>query len=165
MPIRPQRFFVKAQRGFTLVELVVVIILLGILSVTALPRLSGSSAFSEAGFHAEVLAALHYAQKTAVSHRRLVCAEIAASSVTLRIASGNPSAACTTGNSALLRAPDGTDAFASSTSSTLAPTTTLHFQPDGRITSDAAGTTVLSTSLAVTGMPAITIQGATGYVK
>lgn len=155
------------DHGFTLVELVVVMILLGILAVMVLPRLSDSMAFSEAGFHSEVVAALRYAQKTAVSHRRLVCANLTGTTVTLQIAATNPAAAC---GAALLRAPNGADAFASTTSTSLALTAgalpaTLFFQPDGRITTDLAGGTLWGAGISIANMPVITVAGATGYVQ
>lgn len=159
--------FAGRQRGFTLVEMVIVMVLLGILAVVALPRLSGGDVFREAGFHAEVVAALRYAQKTAVSHRRLVCAQLTSTSVTLQIAASNPAGACGT---TLLRAPNGADAFASTGSTSLALSAgtlpaTLFFQPDGRITSDAAGGSLWSAGITVAEQPAIAIAGATGYVK
>lgn len=166
MPART-RWLPLGSGGFTLVELVVVMIVMGILAVTILPRFTDTAAFDEAGFHAQVVAGLRYAQKTAVSHRRLVCAEVTSNSLTLQIAASNPALACGT---ALLRAPDGAAAFASSASINLGLTAgalpaTLHFQPDGRITTDAAGTTLWGAGLTVTGMANITVTGATGYVK
>lgn len=156
----------RKHQGFTLVELVVVMVLLGILAVAILPRLAPDT-FGEAGFHSEVVAALHYAQKTAVSHRRLVCAQLTATTVTLQIAAGNPAAACGT---ALLRAPNGADAFAATTSTSMTLTAgtlpaTLFFQPDGRITTDAAGTGLWGAGILVANMPAITVSGGTGYVQ
>ena len=62
----------RGARGFTLVELVTIMILLGILAVVAIPRMD-TSAYHAAQFHDQTVAALRYAQKTAVSHRRLVC--------------------------------------------------------------------------------------------
>ncbi|QBE66663.1 pilus assembly FimT family protein [Pseudoduganella lutea] len=99
----------RAQ-GFTLVELVTVMILIGVLAAVAVPRLIGSGGVASTGFRADVVSALRYAQKTAVSHRRTVCATVSASAVTLRIASTNPPAA---GNPTLtcdtdLPSPDGT---------------------------------------------------------
>lgn len=157
----------RRSRGFTLVELIVVMILLGILAVMVLPRLAGSMAFSEAGFHSEVVAALRYGQKTAVSHRRLVCAQLTATTVRLQIAAANPAAAC---GAALLRAPNGADDFASTTATSLALTAgglpaTVFFQPDGRITTDAAGTGLWAAGITIANMPVITVVGATGYVE
>jgi len=74
------------QVGFTLIELIVTLILLGILSVYALPRLLAPSDFYAFGFHGETLSYLRYAQKTAIAQRRTVCVAFSASSVTLTIA-------------------------------------------------------------------------------
>lgn len=58
------------MRGFTLVELVVVIMITGILAVSVIPRLVGPQAFQARGFSDEALAMLRFAQKTAVAQRR-----------------------------------------------------------------------------------------------
>lgn len=60
-------FVTSHKRGFTLVELVVTLVLLGILSVVALPRFFDSTAFKSRGFYDEVAAAARYGQKLAVA--------------------------------------------------------------------------------------------------
>lgn len=159
--------FRAGQRGFTLVELIIVMVLLGIMAIVALPRLAGSDAFNEAGFHTEVVAALRYAQKTAVSHRRLVCAQLTSTTVTLQVAASNPANDC---GATLLPAPNGAAAFASTTRTSLALTAgtlpaTLFFQPDGRITTNVAGSNLWTAGITIADQPVITIAGATGYVK
>jgi len=151
--------------GFTLVELVMVIVILGILAVVALPKLD-NTIFRQSAFHDEVVAALRYAQKTAVSHRRLVCVGFASTTVTLTIAATNPAAAC----SAALNGPDGDSAYARSHDTTnataaIAPAGPVYFQPSGIATSDAAGTNITDFTVTVTDMTPITVVGATGYVN
>lgn len=55
------------QQGFTLTELILVIVLLSILSAIALPRFFSRSTFDERVFFDDTLSALHYAQKHAVA--------------------------------------------------------------------------------------------------
>jgi len=62
----------RSAGGFTLVELITVIIILGIMAVVAIPRMD-TSGYRSTEFHDKTLAALRFAQKTATSHRRQVC--------------------------------------------------------------------------------------------
>lgn len=82
--------------GFSFLELVVVIVLVGILAAIALPRLSGTG-FEERGFRDETAAALRYAQKAAVAARRPVCVQFTLTSVSARIANVAGAADCTAG--------------------------------------------------------------------
>ncbi|QKT03646.1 prepilin-type N-terminal cleavage/methylation domain-containing protein [Ectothiorhodospiraceae bacterium 2226] len=57
----------RPQRGFTLVELITVLVILGILAVVAMPRFFDRTAFEARGFYDELVAATRYAQKLAVA--------------------------------------------------------------------------------------------------
>ena len=70
------------QRGFTLVELVTIIVILGILAAAAAPRFFDRNVFDSRGFNDQVIATLRHAQKTAIAQRRFVCASFSAVGVT-----------------------------------------------------------------------------------
>ncbi len=143
--------------GFTLVELVTVIVIGGILVATMMPRFTGSHGFEERGFHDETLAALRYAHKAAVSHRRLTCVAFTLTTVTVTIASVNGAAACNTD----LVGPNGQTPYrvtATGTAQFSAVPTNLTFTSLGQ---PSTVTQVLS----FTGLPlTVTIEAETGYV-
>ena len=82
------------QQGFTLIELVMVIVMLGVLAIYAAPRIFNSGDFYARGFHDETLALLRYAQKTAIAQRRTVCVAFTTNSATLSIASDPAPGTC-----------------------------------------------------------------------
>jgi MSHA pilin protein MshC len=57
----------RQQRGFTLVELVTVIAIIGVLSAVAVPRFFADRPFAERGYADELASALRTAQKVAVA--------------------------------------------------------------------------------------------------
>ena len=65
----------RLSSGFTLVELIIVLVLTGILAVVAMPRFFDHT-FDEAGFHDGVKAAIQHARRTAVASRRFVCVNV-----------------------------------------------------------------------------------------
>ncbi len=82
------------QRGFTLVELVMTMVLLGVLAAVAAPRIFNTNDFNARGFHDETLAMLRYAQKTAIAQRRTVCVTFGTNTLALAIAAAPAIPSC-----------------------------------------------------------------------
>ncbi len=71
------------MKGFTLVELVMVIVIVGIMGAVAAPRFFGTSVFQSRGFADQLKATLRYAQKMAAAQNHFVCVTFTANSVAL----------------------------------------------------------------------------------
>ncbi len=145
-----------ANRGFTLVELIVTMIVVGTLAIAVIPRFADQAGFDARGFRDGTLSVLRYAQKSAVAQRRQVCVTFGAGSVTLRIAS-DWGGACDTD----LAGPEGTTPYsiaAPATSGFVAQPADFNFRPSGAASADRV--------INVKGMPAspINVVAATGYV-
>jgi len=80
----------QIQRGFTTVELIVTMILIGILSAVAIPRMNLISGFDEIGYRDQVIAALEFARKSAVAQRRSVRVQASGSALIFSIDSCYP---------------------------------------------------------------------------
>ncbi len=79
--MRPWGF--DRQCGYTVIELVLVIVILAILGAVAGPRFFDNAAFDERAYVDELASSLRYAQKVAVASGCRVRADIAASSYSL----------------------------------------------------------------------------------
>lgn len=78
------------QRGFTMTELITVMVIIGILAAMVAPRFFEKNAFDSRGFYDQTISTLRYAQKTAISQHRLVCVVFTTNSISLtQVASGS----------------------------------------------------------------------------
>jgi len=154
------------QRGFTLIELIMVMVMLGVLAVFAAPRIFNSDDFYARGFHDETLALLRYAQKTAIAQRRTVCVSFnstsAPYSVSLTMAATAAVTNCTTPTP--LTGPNGTPTVrARSGIAYNATPTDFNFDGLGQpITS--AGAAVPTQNIQIVNATAVTVETSTGYV-
>jgi MSHA pilin protein MshC len=151
-----------SSAGFSLVELVVVVVLLGIMATVFMPRWSGGTGFEERSLRDQLAAALRYAQKSAIAARRTVCVSFTSSpsKVDFSISNAYNAANCSIGSGLL-----GSDG---SNLSVLASGSTTITSSAGNITFDAAGRPSVATTVSVSGLPAalaITVESETGYVR
>ncbi|MFN0186168.1 MAG: Tfp pilus assembly protein FimT/FimU [Aquabacterium sp.] len=159
-PIRRRR----GLRGFTMVELIAVLMLLGIAMVTVLPRMTAALDLRNEAWRDQVLAAVRHAQTTARSHRRLVCAALGDGAVKLSIARERAAGGCDVN----LPGPDGDGAWAREPSGIATSVSTggeLFMQPDGRITVDPEGIKTDVLTISIAGAADIVIDGETGLVR
>ncbi len=86
----------KKTSGFTLVELIVVILITGILSISIAPRFFGVSSYEDRKASDELRSALRHTQQLAMTHGGGIQLILTASNLTVQLANGTP-----------LRSPDG----------------------------------------------------------
>ena len=73
----------RRNKGYSIVEVVLVVVILAIIGTVAGPRFFDNSAFEERGYYDELVSALRYAQKVAVASGCRVQVSVAPASYTL----------------------------------------------------------------------------------
>ena len=152
MQVEIKKMLISHNAGFTLIELIAMMIIIGILAIAVLPRFADQSVFVSRGFHDETLSLLRYAQKTAIAQRRTVCISLNATGVTMTIDTDTPADGICNTSPTLPNIPRGGSGLAAGS------VAAFQFTP--------LGSTDQTTNVAITiaGSTGITVEAATGYV-
>lgn len=152
----------RREYGFTIVELVAVMVIVGIIAAISAPRFVGVDAFDARGCYGTLTAALRYAQKTAIAQRRTVYANLNTST---RILCLGYTTNC---NSAVLD-PATQTAYTKTLSNNVSisgSTTTVGFDGLGRPVPNTTTTLTIQNAVVPSeSTRTITIEQDTGYVR
>ncbi len=163
-------------RGFTLLELLTILVITGLLAYFLLPRFGFSSALSARAYAEQSKALIRYAQKSAIAQRRWAAVNLAANPPTLctQNYSFSPlnyplcAASCTGGSNTTLALPAGL-AGARPSSTSLSGNTLLCFDAQGRPFASGSAQALTSTaSLNISDtdfVRSIMLAPETGYVR
>ncbi len=150
------------EYGFTIVELIAVLVIAGIVAAISAPRFVGADAFEARGSYGTLVSALRYAQKTAVAQRRIVYANINTASRTVCLG-------YTSNCSSAVIDPATQAAYSKTLSNNVtitASTTPIGFDGLGRPVPNATATFTIQNAIVPSeSTRTITVEAETGYVR
>ncbi len=160
-------FSVKFKRhGFTLIELVLTLVILGIVAAVSIPKFFNASTFEERFFHDDLLSAARYAQRLAVGSGCAVRMSVSGTGFSL-----DQDSNCDTSSpsySLVVARPSDSESFSNvdvpANVSITAATSSYFFLPQGGVV-DASNVSVGNSTIVLVGglTRTINIIGATGY--
>lgn len=160
--INTERCCGNAQ-GFTLIELIAVLVITAILAAVALPRFMQSNTFDTFGYTEQTSQMIRFAQKNAIAKRRSVCVVITSATVSLGLASAVNSNTC----NSTLKDPAGGAAYVLNTPNgiTVTPISFI-FNASGQPLSSTGVALTSTQDIAITGDSTrhIYVEAETGYV-
>jgi prepilin-type N-terminal cleavage/methylation domain-containing protein len=155
------------NQGFTLTEMVVTMVIIGVLAVFLVPNLAGISVVQQRADYDKLTFALQYARKSAIARRRYACVALSANAATLTIDPNPPESTatpfggtCPFGTALSLPSQDsscsGTNQTCFKTISIAPSAGSFQFDPLGRASA--------SVTIAVSGFPTVKVESDTGLV-
>jgi MSHA pilin protein MshC len=157
----PVQLVEDRRAGFTTLELVVVIAIVGIVSLVALPRLFEVRGFETLGYYDQTLGMVRFAHKLAIAQRRLVYVEVAGA---LKVCSTPNATSCSCASP--VSPPVGSLAPLPAGVSLAATTGAFCFDSAGRPLATSLAPLATANTVTVTGdrVRSFVIEPETGYV-
>jgi len=158
----------KCLNGFTMVELIFVMVIMGVLGAVGIPRLASYDSQNRA-IAEQLRVNLRYAQRLAASRNRDVCVAVTATAITFRMASSAGTAVACPATSVVTPYGDsgGTLDIVLPGATTFSPAGSFRFTPSGTLRNNAGGALTMRTiALTHSGgtVATMSIEPENGYV-
>jgi len=151
----------QRSHGFTVVELVAVIVIAGLITAIAAPRFIGRDAFDARGAYGTLMSALRYAQKTAIAQRTSVFTNVNVATRTICLGytsnCSTPVLDPATRTAYIKTLPNNVTVTAS--------TSVIGFDGLGSPSPNAAATFQIQNAVTLEPARIITVEAETGYVR
>ena len=144
------------SRGFTLVELAAVLIIIGVVSAVAAPRLFNNAVFNERGYADEIATSLRYARRIAVASSCNVRFTVNAAGYS----AAQPTIRCVTAGpwGVVVQAPDRRFLANATPAGVAVGAAVIEFRPDGELLNPVAPLNVGAFSVTVATTGAVAVQ-------
>jgi MSHA pilin protein MshC len=163
----PRTTTLSNNRGFTLTELIVILVVIGVLAVFVAPTLGGMTAIRQRTEYGNVVSAIAYARRAAIAKRRYACVSVSSTAVTFTIDSNPPESTSTPfgGTCPFVTALNlpSKDQSCPVTNQTCLKYTSIS-STSGTFQFDSLGRASATVTITMSGFAPITVEGDTGYV-
>ncbi len=157
------------EKGFTLIEMVMTLVIISILSVTALPRFFSTLTFQKSVYSAEILNTLRYARKLAVASGSHIQVTLTPTSIILQRRIEGPNCTTGTGFFPISDPADRSGTYVKQAPGAVSLTFTgnwpLYFDALGQATQASNCTVINNATVSIVGGDTVTVIGVTGFVQ
>ncbi len=159
----------RSGLGFTVIEIVMALVIMGVLAVAAGPKFFSTTTYDQRVYYDEVLNSVRYARRLAIATNSHIQVNLTSTSITLQYRTEGGSCAAGTTFSPVMDPTNRTSGYVKtapgSTTITFSANWPIYFNGLGQALRASDCTVISSNTITIAGGNTVTVIGQTGFVQ